>query len=252
MVLTEKFNFNTFNMPLNFLSDIYNGKISLKEAEFKQRDLEKKIDNLKFGYKSKDKKEKEEKSQVLMQANDLLEYRDKIIDAFKDGIFLSEHLKKSDAAAYNYVLKDVNKFIQEIRSMEEKINLSLFENFFQSSSLTDYAKELINIKNADKNKGIVEEIENKILDLEDRIKEMNEKEKKNKNVKETLEIIRKILDYNKNAQNFFHRASKVDKRKSKSKIEESIAERTKLRRQKLNTIVKICIYIYINNELFDH
>ena len=91
MVLTEKFNFNTFNMPLNFLSDIYNGKISLKEAEFKQRDLEKKIDNLKFGYKSKDKKEKEEKSQVLMQANDLLEYRDKIIDAFKNGIFLSEY-----------------------------------------------------------------------------------------------------------------------------------------------------------------
>ena len=38
----EKFNFNTFNMPLNFLSDIYNGKISLKEAEFKQRNLEKK------------------------------------------------------------------------------------------------------------------------------------------------------------------------------------------------------------------
>ena len=38
----EKFNFNTFDMPLNFLSDIYNGKISLKEAEFMQRNLEKK------------------------------------------------------------------------------------------------------------------------------------------------------------------------------------------------------------------
>ena len=86
----EKFNFNTFMMPLNFLSDIYNGNISLKEAEFKQRDLEIEIRNLQFGYESKDKKEKEEKSQVLMQANDLLEYRDKIIDAFKDGIFLSK------------------------------------------------------------------------------------------------------------------------------------------------------------------
>ena len=42
----EKFNFNTFMMPLNFLSDIYNGKISLKEAEFKQRDLEIEIRNL--------------------------------------------------------------------------------------------------------------------------------------------------------------------------------------------------------------
>ena len=42
----EKFNSNTFRIPLNFLSDIYNGKISLKEAEFKQRDLEIKIKDL--------------------------------------------------------------------------------------------------------------------------------------------------------------------------------------------------------------
>ena len=82
-----------------------------------------------------------------MQANDLLEYRDKIIDAFKDGIFLSEHLKKSDDAAYDFMLKNVNKFIQEIRSMEEKISLSLFEDFFQNSSPADYAKMLINTKN---------------------------------------------------------------------------------------------------------
>ena len=30
----DKFNFNTFKNPLNFISAIYNGKISLKEAEF--------------------------------------------------------------------------------------------------------------------------------------------------------------------------------------------------------------------------
>ena len=45
---------------------------------------------------------------------------------------------------------------------------------------------------------------------------MNDKEKK-KNAKETLEIIDKIIDYNKDAQNFFHRASKVDKKKKKKK-----------------------------------
>ena len=38
----EKFNFNIFRMPLNFLQDIDNREISLKEAKFKQRDLEKK------------------------------------------------------------------------------------------------------------------------------------------------------------------------------------------------------------------
>ena len=65
-----------------------------------------------------------------MQANDLLKYRSKIIDVFKNGIFLSEYLKKLDNAGYNYVLKNVKDFIQQIESMSEKINLSLFEDFF--------------------------------------------------------------------------------------------------------------------------
>ena len=45
-------------------------------------------------------------------------------------------------------------------------------------------------------------------------------------------LLKKILDYNKNAHRFFSVASEVDKEKSKTKSEESIAERVKLRRQK--------------------
>ena len=37
-------------------------------------------------------------------------------------LFFSEYLQKSDDAGYKYVLKDVKNFIQEIESMEEKIN----------------------------------------------------------------------------------------------------------------------------------
>ena len=77
----EKFNFNTFIKPLIFISAIYKGEISVKEAEFNQR-------NLTIKQKMKKKKKK------CMRANDLLEYRNKIIDAFKDGTFLSEYLKK--------------------------------------------------------------------------------------------------------------------------------------------------------------
>ena len=67
-----------------------------------------------------------------MQPNTLFEYRDKIIDAFKNGIVLSWHLKTSDDAAYGHVLEDVKDFIQKIESMSEKVNLSLFEDFFES------------------------------------------------------------------------------------------------------------------------
>ena len=35
----EKFNFNTIKKLLNFLVAIYNGQISLKEAEFKKKKL---------------------------------------------------------------------------------------------------------------------------------------------------------------------------------------------------------------------
>ena len=113
-----------------------------------------------------------------MQVNDMLEYMDKIIDAFKNGTFLSEYLKKSDDVGYKYVLKDVKKFTQEIESMSEKINLSLFEEFFESSSPVNYAKMIINAKDLDKNKKFVEEIKDRMSDLKGRIKKMSKTEKK--------------------------------------------------------------------------
>ena len=181
-----------------------------------------------------------------MQATDLLEYKNKIIDAFKDGTFLSEHLKKTDNAANGYVLEDVKDFIQEIESMSEKINLSLFEDFLQLPSPVDFVKKLINTENLDKNKELVAEIKDRISDLKDRIKEMSETEKINAD--ETLEIINKILDYNKNAQKNFHLVSKIDKGKSELKFQKSIAERVKSRRQRLDIINKK--KENINNEFF--
>ena len=122
--------------------------------------------------------------------------------------------------------------------MSEKINLSLFEDFFESSSPADYTKKLINTS-SDENKEIEEEMKNRMSNLKDRMKEMSEKEKKYKNADETLEIIKKILDYNKNAPKYFQLASKVDKKKkSKPKAEESIAERVKLKNNKIAEIKK--------------
>ena len=138
----EKFNFNTFNKPLNFISAIYNGEISLKEVEFKPGNSEKKIEELKFNYKPKNEKEEEEINGVFMQANELLKYRNKITNAFKNGTFCL-NIKKTNNAAYGYVLKDVKAFIQKIESMSEKINLSLFEYFIESQSPAIYEKCLL-------------------------------------------------------------------------------------------------------------
>ena len=77
-----------------------------------------------------------------MQANDMLNYRDEIIEAFRNSTFSSEHLKKSDDAAYDYRLKDTSKSIKKIESMAKNINLSLINEFFELSPV-DYAKYLI-------------------------------------------------------------------------------------------------------------
>ena len=87
----EKFNFNIFRMLVDFLSAIYNGEISSKEAQISQRKMKEKIEELR-GYRPENPEQ--EISGVLMQANDMLEYRNKIIEAFRNGTFLSKHLKK--------------------------------------------------------------------------------------------------------------------------------------------------------------
>ena len=84
----EKSNFNIFRMPLDFFLVIYNGEITLKEAEISQRNLEKKIEELKYNYKPKHVEEKEEVNGIMMQANDMLEYRDKIIETFRWYFFV--------------------------------------------------------------------------------------------------------------------------------------------------------------------
>ena len=122
-------------------------------------------------------KKTEEKTGVLMQANGILKYRNKIIEALKDGTLLSKHLKTSDDAALYHMLEDVKDFIQKIKLIAEKINLSLFEDFFESSSPADFAKKLINTRNLGKNKEFVAEIKDRISYLKDRMKEMSETEK---------------------------------------------------------------------------
>ena len=62
----EKINFNIFRKPLNFLSAIYNGEISLKEAEFSQKKIQKKIENLRVYKNNAEEKEKKNKCRQMI------------------------------------------------------------------------------------------------------------------------------------------------------------------------------------------
>ena len=64
--------------------------------------------------------------------------------------------------------------------MEEKINLSLFEDFFLFSSPADYAKILINTSNPDENKKKCSRDKRQNIRFKRRIKGMSEAGKKMK------------------------------------------------------------------------
>ena len=106
--------------------------------------------------------------------------RIKLLSHLEIVLFCQNIKKISDDVDYDYVLKDVYNFIHKIKPMEEKINLRLFEDFFESSSPADYARMLINTKNPNENKEFVAKIEDRISGLKDIIKEMGEKKKKEK------------------------------------------------------------------------
>ena len=111
-----------------------------------------------------------------MQANDMFEYRNAIIDPFKDGNFLSEQLKKLVDAAYDYVLKDLKSTFRQLIQCQKNINSSLFKEFFQSSSPANYVKNLINAKNLDESKITAIEIKDTISNLKDN--KRNERKRK--------------------------------------------------------------------------
>ena len=85
----------------------------------------------------------------------------------------------------------------------------MFEDIFELLPLA-YAKMLININNADKQRNCSRGKRQNIK-FKRQHKKNEQKRKKYKNVDKTLEIIKKILDYNKDVQNIFQHASKVIK-----------------------------------------
>ena len=138
--------------------------------------MNEKIKRLKFEYKPNNV---EEIDSMLMHANDLLKYRDVLISAFEKSIFffLFEQVKEESKNAFSEFVaeEEVSKFIQKIKSLSKNINLSLFNEFFESSPV-DYAKYLINLKNKKEIKEFATEAESRISSLKDN--KRNERKRK--------------------------------------------------------------------------
>ena len=96
---------------------------------------------------------------------------------------------------------------------------------------------LINTRNPDENKKIVAEIKDRISDLKDSIRKMNETETKIKMLMRRQRLLKKFLITIKIFKKIFSLHQKLIK-KSEPKPEESITERVKLKNKKIAEIKK--------------
>ena len=70
------------------------------------------------------------------------------------------------------------------------------KDYFDYLIPSDLAKQLYKTKKKKKYNKLVEEIKNRWSNLEDKIKEMSEDEKKNEQLDKILKIVEEVLDFN--------------------------------------------------------
>ena len=76
----------------------------------------------------------------------------------------------------------------------------MFRKYFNFSGPIDLTKKLLKTKDARKNSKFVEEIKNRWSNLKDKIKNISKEEIKDEKPDKILEIIIKIIDFNKEVQ----------------------------------------------------
>ena len=141
--------------------------------------------------------------------------REKIIEGFKNKIFpfnydeafeerlqrKKKHRKEEEERSIRNEngLVDYEEFDRLIDIKKRDINDKLVKKHFQVNSLNDMQKELKGSKiNLEKNRIQVSMIKSKLKDLEEEIEDMSEPEKEIEGPDEIVDIIKRILEFNRN------------------------------------------------------
>ena len=90
------FDFQQYETISSFDDSIYNGKISIKEAQMKQTNLLENIINLSNKSRARTKKGKDKKQNTFDSTNALYEGREIILNTFRSGIFQQKKYKEKD------------------------------------------------------------------------------------------------------------------------------------------------------------
>ena len=163
-------------------------------------------------YTPRNQKYNEAKNKLLKNATDFFRGREKIIEGFKNGIFLLNHDNKFEeeqqtSKKFNKkeppikpTKTDANELNELIIKKETSIGKELFINYFKFETPTLMLKTLYNLNDRKKNNLLVNTIKRGLNDLKNEIRKMSEDEIKNEKPHKIVDIVKRILDFNRQNQ----------------------------------------------------
>ena len=148
----------------------------------------------------KKKKKIEERERVLKSARNLLNARKDIIDLFEKWIFPHRGNVFRTKEEQEKIKTDLNEISKYIAEEETDINEELFKKYFKIEKPSDMLMYLNKTNDKEKNNELVNMINSGLKDLEEEIKKMSEEEKRIEDPELIVEIVEKILKFNKQNQ----------------------------------------------------
>ena len=155
---------------------------------------DKKIDDV--IYKKLNNETSDRNKDIFQEAKKLFDLR---VEIYKKLVLEEKNLKFEKSVGETVKLRNQKdkKFIEHIENKSKTINYNLFKEYFNFESPTVLTKQLYKIKKKKKNNESVNVIKSGLIDLKDEHEKMSEDEKETKKPDKILEIVEKILIFNK-------------------------------------------------------
>ena len=157
------------------------------------------INKLNNDYNPRSLKKAKEKNNILESARKLLDARKDIIGflekgtfPYKGNVFKTKEDESKDESEEE-IKDDYKKFIKYIENGSKSIKYDLFKDHFNFVVPSALAKKLYEIKNKKESNKLVNVIKSGVSDLKDKIKEMYEDEKKLNNQIKYKKLLKKFL-----------------------------------------------------------
>ena len=188
---------------IKHLKDLYYRNMSINKAERKQHEFDAVLNAL-SEYSPRDQKCIEAKNKLLDNAKNFYKGKEKIIQVFKNEIFLihcddeDRRFKDNDENDIrdNNGLIDFEKPNKLINLKRRSMNDNLFREYFKYQDPDSMLKDLNNTRNTERNDIQVDLIRNALTDFNNKIKSMYENEIRFEQPNEIANIAEKILEFN--------------------------------------------------------